>query len=64
MKAIKATVFRLTFTQLIEPHEVTVHGEVVGTWTPAAAILTRGESDGARQTAVKRRPAPDLTKRA
>lgn len=61
MRQVKATVFRLTLTALTEPHEVTVHGVVIGEWIP------RGQVSETTRTDVRplvRRPTPDLTKRA
>jgi len=39
MNTIISTMFRVAYITLKEPTEVTVHGQVIGTWTPAGTSI-------------------------
>jgi hypothetical protein len=64
VRQVKATLFRLTFIELTEPVEVTLHGEVVGEYSPRAGLVRVGRGKPVQSLTVVRPKAPDLTSRA
>lgn len=39
IQQLSSTEFRLRYTHLVEPCEVTVNGRVIGRWTPAVTTV-------------------------
>lgn len=59
-KTLASSQFRLLYTKLTEPTDVTVSGHVIGTWTPASQSAPAQPAQKAEPAVLPRQSVNDI----